>query len=281
MDLGFNAAIYVLQTAQSISTLLLKVVDDLMREIRQREEKCAETLSVSEHKPDVLGPFPIWTALVDNNFSTFGKENLAVVPKSKPGFRDPKPTLESMLEIIVTRDRAAMDELKSVQTDPDSEPTQVAELQDGIATLSLWDEMMLREREANDHTKPSHNTPPIPTPNLSTVGKEASRGLIKGVTMLPPESYRLVQQMVGAPDRQEAKAKHRWPKFVAAMKHAGFVPTEGAGSAVSFHSLDGSGSITFHKPHPDATIYPVLLRSFGRRLITWFGWSAQQFAVDD
>jgi hypothetical protein len=57
------------------------------------------------------------------------------------------------------------------------------------------------------------------------------------------------------------------------MIDAGFVPFESAGSAVSFHATDGhGGSIAFHRPHPDVTVFPVVLRSWGRRMGRWFGW---------
>jgi hypothetical protein len=57
--------------------------------------------------------------------------------------------------------------------------------------------------------------------------------------------------MLGAGDKQNAQARHRWPKSVAAMSETGFVPGEGAGSAVGFGAADGSWSIAFHKPNPD------------------------------
>ncbi|KAL2256724.1 hypothetical protein VTK26DRAFT_1220 [Humicola hyalothermophila] len=71
----------------------------------------------------------------------------------------------------------------------------------------------------------------------------------------------------------DAQARHRWPKSVAAMADPGFV------SAMTFHAPNGSGINTFHRPHPDATVVPVLLRSFGRRMAAWFGWAPERFGV--
>jgi len=36
-------------------------------------------------------------------------------------------------------------------------------------------------------------------------------------------------------------------------------------------------SITFHKPHPDPTITPIMLREFAKKLKKNYGWSEADF----
>jgi hypothetical protein len=170
----------------------------------------------------------------------------------------------------------------------------LAGLEHKTASLSLWDEMMLG--------KLSSQQSPAEKKHAETQAGHTSHGVANscsdGAPDLPPDtqgpakptnqpialprgSYRLILQIIGAADKQDAQAKHRWPKFVAAMLDAGFVATEGAGSAVSFEATDGSGSISFHKPHPDPTVYSVPLRCFGKRMTTWFGWAPERFVVGE
>jgi hypothetical protein len=49
--------------------------------------------------------------------------------------------------------------------------------------------------------------------------------------------------MLGAGGKQDAQAKHRWPKFAVAMSDAAFVPAK-------------SGSLVVYEPHPAATVLP-------------------------
>jgi hypothetical protein len=39
--------------------------------------------------------------------------------------------------------------------------------------------------------------------------------------------------------------------------------------------------IAFHKPHPDATITPVMLRQFRERLARTYGWTKENFTRFD
>ncbi|KAK4620580.1 uncharacterized protein CLAFUR5_10683 [Fulvia fulva] len=85
-----------------------------------------------------------------------------------------------------------------------------------------------------------------------------------------------------AHDDAPTKAKNvRWSTFVQAMAEAGLLAADASGSAVSFESVDGGGRIVFHKPHPDSTIDPIMLRAMGKRLRKWFGWDANRFALRD
>ncbi|KAK4112485.1 hypothetical protein N656DRAFT_91729 [Canariomyces notabilis] len=156
-----------------------------------------------------------------------------------------------------------------------------------VETHSLWDEMMAAKHQGHpgEAVTPSTITTPRPTgaalpkpvPTAHTQIPVSATGRV----VLPSDSYRLIQQMLGAAQtRAEAQAKHRWPKFVTAMEDAGFTAYEGPGSAITFRAPDGKGCISFHRPHPDATLFPVLLRAFGRRMANWFGWKAEDFVEE-
>ena len=40
---------------------------------------------------------------------------------------------------------------------------------------------------------------------------------------------------------------------------------------------NGKSSIIFHRPHPDPTIDPIMLRTMGKRVRKWFGWEVESF----
>ncbi|KAK5719779.1 hypothetical protein LTR17_015150 [Elasticomyces elasticus] len=67
----------------------------------------------------------------------------------------------------------------------------------------------------------------------------------------------------------------RWQRFVSAMVDAGCAAISNGGSAVTFrHS---SGSIAFHRPHPEDENVPDVLRIMGKRLKKRLGWSVEVF----
>ncbi|KAJ5864094.1 uncharacterized protein N7529_006010 [Penicillium soppii] len=74
-----------------------------------------------------------------------------------------------------------------------------------------------------------------------------------------------------------------WENFLRAMCDAGFVAQNAGGSAVIFEAKDITengmhrGKIVFHRPHPVPKLGPIMLRSMGKRMTKWFGWSRDQF----
>ncbi|KZV80369.1 hypothetical protein EXIGLDRAFT_705504 [Exidia glandulosa HHB12029] len=104
-------------------------------------------------------------------------------------------------------------------------------------------------------------------------------------------------RMIIAPSKDErGKKSIRWEDFERAMVNLGFtVDGSTAGSSVRFTPRSGesvssgivSGDdeltetrckpITFHKPHPDSTIHPVMLLEFSKRLKEKYGWSEEMF----
>lgn len=74
--------------------------------------------------------------------------------------------------------------------------------------------------------------------------------------------------------------KHwKWQHFLDVMIDSGCVISQGSGSAVSLEHPSGMGRIVFHQPHPQAVIDPIMLRSMGKRLAKWFGWSRDTFVA--
>ncbi|KAK3629155.1 hypothetical protein LTR56_017823 [Elasticomyces elasticus] len=70
-----------------------------------------------------------------------------------------------------------------------------------------------------------------------------------------------------------------WTAFVAAMIDAGcsVIPNGGSLFTFSIAKDDSKASIVMHRPHPDPTIDPVMLKTFGKRLRGRFEWDADTF----
>ncbi|KAM6491120.1 hypothetical protein JOM56_013359 [Amanita muscaria] len=71
----------------------------------------------------------------------------------------------------------------------------------------------------------------------------------------------------------------KWDNFVALMAAMGFAYHPAiSGSIVRFDPPDKRDrSITIHKPHPDSTLQPIMLRSIASRLNRFYGWNKEEF----
>ncbi|KAH8090998.1 hypothetical protein BXZ70DRAFT_1011260 [Cristinia sonorae] len=69
-----------------------------------------------------------------------------------------------------------------------------------------------------------------------------------------------------------------WERFVTVMTNMGFGhDPDTPGSSVRFTPPPERGPpITFHKPHPDPTLYPNHIRAFGKRLKDNYGWTEEE-----
>ncbi|KAL1744793.1 hypothetical protein HDZ31DRAFT_63775 [Schizophyllum fasciatum] len=76
-------------------------------------------------------------------------------------------------------------------------------------------------------------------------------------------------------DEKRGLAPMKWENFVKLMTEMGFeYDPSTAGSSVRFIPKDQRDKpITFHKPHPDPTIHPVMLREFAKKLQRQYGWT--------
>ncbi|KAI0074642.1 hypothetical protein K474DRAFT_1665173 [Panus rudis PR-1116 ss-1] len=82
-----------------------------------------------------------------------------------------------------------------------------------------------------------------------------------------------------AEDEKKGIAPMKWENFLRVMREMGFsYDPSTAGSSVRFDPPDPRDKpITFHKPHPDPTLYPYKLKEFSRRLKRYYGWSEADF----
>ncbi|OBZ71054.1 GTPase-activating protein gyp1 [Grifola frondosa] len=80
-------------------------------------------------------------------------------------------------------------------------------------------------------------------------------------------------------DETKGLAPMKWENFLKVMREMGFTYEPGtAGSSVRFDPPDPRDvSIMFHKPHPDPTIHPVMLKDFAKKLKRTYGWSEEDF----
>ncbi|KAK7035873.1 regulation of transcription from pol ii promoter-related protein [Favolaschia claudopus] len=70
----------------------------------------------------------------------------------------------------------------------------------------------------------------------------------------------------------------RWGDFEKAMKRIGFGIAQTAGSSVRFDPpAKLAHPITFHRPHPDSTLTPTMLKWIGARLKRCYGWTTATF----
>ena len=85
---------------------------------------------------------------------------------------------------------------------------------------------------------------------------------------------------------EEAARSVNWDNFVYAMSDMGFTARNGGGSDVVFENRssvkgrDTADKIVFHKPHPVPKIDPVMLHSWGKRMVKWFGWHRDLFILE-
>ena len=131
-------------------------------------------------------------------------------------------------------------------------------------------------------TRPTTN-PGEDGPSHDSDNTEALSTITDSVDLKPHvevnrETVRLLTRMFApASDTKVNKSSVKWDDLVAALMDAGFQATANGGSAVTFKSMSGQGSIVFHRPHPDPTVDMIMLRSMGKRLAKWFGWEADTF----
>ncbi|KAI4723841.1 hypothetical protein E4T49_08430 [Aureobasidium sp. EXF-10728] len=78
---------------------------------------------------------------------------------------------------------------------------------------------------------------------------------------------------------EDSSRSFAWQHFLAAMTDAGFSILQSQGSAVTLklEKSKGVNTIVVHRPHPVATINPIMLRSIAKRITKWFGWHRETF----
>lgn len=82
---------------------------------------------------------------------------------------------------------------------------------------------------------------------------------------------------------EDSSRSFAWQHFLAAMTDAGFSILQSQGSAVTLklEKSQGVNTIVVHRPHPVATINPIMLRSIAKRMSKWFGWGKKTFVEQE
>ncbi|KAG6920263.1 hypothetical protein DXG01_005032 [Tephrocybe rancida] len=99
-------------------------------------------------------------------------------------------------------------------------------------------------------------------------------------TKLSKKSKGLMHQLLNtAEDEMKGIAPMKWENFLRLMREMGFdYDPSTAGSSVRFDPPDKRDMpITFHKPHPDPTLQPIMLKDYAKRLKKRYGWTEEDF----
>uniref|UniRef100_A0A8H8CPI7 Uncharacterized protein n=1 Tax=Psilocybe cubensis TaxID=181762 RepID=A0A8H8CPI7_PSICU len=76
-------------------------------------------------------------------------------------------------------------------------------------------------------------------------------------------------------DKTGGRSPMKWEQFLKLMREMGFeYDPSTAGSSVRFDPPNKADRpITFHKPHPDPTLQPIMLKEFAKKLKRYYGWN--------
>ncbi|KAK5123145.1 hypothetical protein LTR85_003343 [Meristemomyces frigidus] len=92
------------------------------------------------------------------------------------------------------------------------------------------------------------------------------------------DSLCLFQRMFTSAATAKSTSDVRWEDFVSALRDAGCSARQNGGSAIAFaHEMAPKDLVVVHRPHPDTTINPIMLRSFGKKLEKHFDWGFDTF----
>ncbi|KAK4543626.1 hypothetical protein LTR36_005271 [Oleoguttula mirabilis] len=113
---------------------------------------------------------------------------------------------------------------------------------------------------------------------LQIEAEEAQPAEEKPVIAVGHDSLCLFQRMFTSSATSKSTADTRWEDFVSALRDAGCSARQNGGSAIAFaHDMAPRDLVVIHRPHPDPTINPIMLRSFGKKLEKHFDWGVDTF----
>ncbi|KAK3716364.1 hypothetical protein LTR37_006514 [Vermiconidia calcicola] len=125
-------------------------------------------------------------------------------------------------------------------------------------------------------TRPSTEPALLPRIDEQAVPDEEQPLPVQPAIPVSPKSAQLFAQMFSPSEHRMGSVK--WEDLVAAMVDAGCSATHRGGSVVTFKDeRNGMGLITVHKPHPDPSVPPIMLKRIGKRLNKWLGWRVETF----
>ncbi|KAF9010573.1 hypothetical protein BDQ17DRAFT_1346459 [Cyathus striatus] len=116
-------------------------------------------------------------------------------------------------------------------------------------------------------------------------GKDKERGIDKDaparhswLSKLTKRSEECMHKLLRTRE-EDTKGSVKWESFLRLMRELGFrYDPSTAGSSVRFDPPStGDKPITFHKPHPDPTLQPHMVRAFAKKLTARYGWIEEDF----
>ncbi|KAK3115233.1 hypothetical protein LTR53_005644 [Teratosphaeriaceae sp. CCFEE 6253] len=93
-------------------------------------------------------------------------------------------------------------------------------------------------------------------------------------------SLELFQRMFTPQETHKRTACIDWEDLTAALVDAGCTMDSRGGSAVRFirgGNGPNSSTVSVHKPHPDSSVNPIMLKDVAKRLERYFGWTKEVF----
>ncbi|KUJ23767.1 uncharacterized protein LY89DRAFT_712776 [Mollisia scopiformis] len=135
-------------------------------------------------------------------------------------------------------------------------------------------------------TKAKGKTRGIPSAiadDMDALGLDDTRECSAVKVLVKKSAYDILMRLF--PNQIQGNQCPPWTSFVDAMSKVKFTSRQNGDSAVTFQPTIGckwyrQGSITIHRPHPQATIDHVMLLSIGKRTKKWFGWSRETFELE-
>jgi hypothetical protein len=131
--------------------------------------------------------------------------------------------------------------------------------------------------------------PPMPDSFIDPISDSITRRqeqMLQIRVVAPKKTRTILRQMfLDDPDNEVKYEDVPWDRFVLAMDQIGFVKRHKGGSAVLFEPnskckwYPSGGKAVFHRPHPDPTLTPLILKFMGKRMHKRFGWSAETFVL--
>jgi len=107
---------------------------------------------------------------------------------------------------------------------------------------------------------------------------DANGPLLPDLSKLSHRTIEIFQRLLG---HEEKSGQIRWGDFEKAMAQLGFDIVQTEGSSVRFDPPTGNARpISFHRPHPDSTLTPILIKWTGARLKRCYGWTISTFLTE-
>ncbi|EJD03112.1 uncharacterized protein FOMMEDRAFT_156484 [Fomitiporia mediterranea MF3/22] len=183
----------------------------------------------------------------------------------------PLPPLEQKAESAHSYLRQRSESKSKVKTRPEQQPVDLPPDSGKKERRNLFDRLRGKDRDV------------VPNEDLDTESKQKPKD--KGgenaadvFARLKKKTVKYARRLIGV-KAQDKKGALKWDQFLQVMRELGFeYDPSTAGSSVRFDPPNPNDrSITFHKPHPDPTLYQYKLKEYRAKLEAYYGWSPEKF----